>query len=329
VSSLAFGAGLLALLGALSALVDRSRRASPRVAAGAYLVSLLGWGLVPVVWLACLGASLASYLAGVRTPGGTCLLGIDRSQWQLLGFVPAAALLGVVVWRVLLAARAARRVEMPRALRAAAVRRPTQAGEVWIVASSVPVAFAGGLFCPRAVITSGLLASLGQADRQAVCEHEAAHVRLGHPRLLVCGAAVVAAYGRFAPVRRAWEGLCRELEAAADDEAAASVGRGAVAHALVRVALMAGGGARTETASPDGTSHLGYRLSRLQSSRPVEVAPSVLVGLAAVAASSATALAGCLLAGSPGSLLGMGTCAGVIAIVALRPTWRWGWPARR
>lgn len=329
-STLAVGVGLFALLAALGALARRSRGTSPRVAAGAHLVSLLGWGLVPVVWLACLGASLGSYLDGVRTPGGACLLGFERFQWQLLGFVPAAALLGVLVWRTLPAAGAARRAEMRRAVRAAAVRRPTQAGEVWIVASPIPVAFAAGLVRPRAVISSGLLAPLEQAERQAVCEHEAAHVRFGHPRLLLVGAAVAAAYGRFAPVRRAWAGLCRELEAAADDEAAAVVGPEVVAAALVRVALMAGGADQSRSASFGDCAHLGYRLTRLQGSCPVQVAPSVLVGLTAACAGSAIALAACLLAGSPESLLGIGTCAGVIAVVALRPAWRWGrWSAGR
>jgi Zn-dependent protease with chaperone function len=327
---LAAGAGLFALLIALGAVAGRSRGASPRVAAGAHLVSLLGWGLVPVLWLACLGASLGSYLAGVRTSDGGCLLGFDRLEWQLLGLLPAAAVLGVVAWRSLRAAGAVRRAEMCRAVRAAAVRRPTHSGEVWIVASPRPVAFAAGLFRPRAVISSGLLAPLEEAERRAVCEHEAAHVRLGHPRLLLVGAAVAAAYGRFGPVRRAWAGLRRELEAAADDEAAAVVGAEAVAAALVRVALMAGVTARAGAAAFGDAEHLCYRLARLQGSCPVEVAPSVLVGLAAVVAGSAIALSGCLLAGAPASLLGVGTCLGAIAVVALRPAWRWGhWSPRR
>ena len=219
---------------------------------------------------------------------------------------------------------------MRRAVRTGAVRRPTQAGEVWIVASPIPVAFAAGIVRPRAVISSGLLAPLVEAERRAVCEHEAAHVRLGHPRLLVVGATVAGAYGRFAPVRRAWAGLRRELEAAADDEAAAVVGSELVAAALVRVARMAGAAAQPASAAFGDADHLAYRLARLQGDFPVVAAPSVLVGLAAAVAGSAIALAGCLLAGAPASPLGVGICLGAIAVVALRPAWRRGrWSASR
>lgn len=328
-STPAVGVGLFALLAVLGTLVGRTREASPRVVAGAHLVTLLGWGLVPVVWLACVGASFGSYLAGVSAPGGGCLLGLDHLEWQLLGFLPAAAVLCVLVSRSLRVARATRRAEMRRAVRTGAVRRPTQAGEVWIVASPIPVAFAAGIVRPRAVISSGLLAPLVEAERRAVCEHEAAHVRLGHPRLLVVGAAVAAAYGRFGPVRRAWAGLRRELESAADDEAAVVVGSEAVAAALMRVARMAGGAAQPGSAAFGDAEHLAYRLARLQDGCPAEVAPSVLVGLAAAVAGSAIALAGCLLAGAPASLFGVGACLGSIAVVSLRPVWRRGrWCAR-
>jgi hypothetical protein len=192
------------------------------------------------------------------------------------------------------------------------------------------VAFAAGIVRPRAVISSGLLASLEETERRAVCAHEAAHVRLGHPRLLLVGAAVAGAYGRFAPVRRAWAGLRRELEAAADDEAAALVGPDAVAAALVHVARLAGGAAHGRAAAFGDAEHLAYRLARLEGSCPAEVAPSVLVGLAAAVAGSAIALAGCLLAGAPASLLDVGACLGAVAVIAFRPAWRCGrWPARR
>lgn len=329
-TELAVGLGLFALLMALSALVGHAREASPRAAASAHLVNLLGWGLVPVVWLACLGVSLGSHVTTMSGPGGGCLLGLGHRQWQLVGLLPAAAVLGIVVWRSICAAGAARRAEMRRTRRAAAVRRPTQAGEVWIIASPIPVAFAAGIVRPRAVISSGLLAPLGELERRAVCVHEAAHVRLGHPRLLVVGAAVAAVYGRFAPVRLAWTGLRRELEAAADDEAAAVVGPEAVAGALVHVACMAGLSAHAGAAAFGDVEHLAYRLARLEGSCSVKVAPTVLVGVAAAVAGSAIAVAGCLLAGAAASLLGIGTCVSAIAAVALRPAWRWGQrPARR
>lgn len=318
------GIGLFVLLVALALLAGRRGGVSPRVAAGAYLVSLVGWGLLPAVWLACLGGSLSSWAAGVRAPGGGCLLGLDHGEWQLLGYLPAAVVLGVVVRRGLRLAAAARRTEMRGAALAASVRRLTSTGEVWVVPSSRPAAFAGGLWRSRAVVSSGLLGPLEEAERQAVCEHEAAHVGLGHPRLLVVGGAVAAAYGRFAPVRRAWDGLRRELEAAADDEAARVVGTEALLSALVKVALMVGVPTGGAAAAFGDAEHLRYRIARLEEPGRAQTWPTVLVGVAMGVAGSAMAVVGCLLAGAPASVLGVFACLGGVAAVGLRPMWTRG-----
>lgn len=318
------GLGLLPVLVALSALAGLRVGVSPRVAAGAHLVSLVGWGLLTAVWLGCLGGSLGSWLAGIRTPGGGCLFGFDAIQWQLLGYVPSTLAFGALVWHALRLAGTARRAEMRGVALAGSVRRSTRAGEVWVVPSARAAAFAAGLWRSRAVVTSGLLASLEETERQAVCEHEAAHVRLGHPRLLLVGGAVAAVYGRFAPVRHAWEGLRRELEAAADDEAARVVGPEALLSALLQVALMvrvAPGGIQAGFGDPE---HLRYRIARLERPCPVETWPTVLVGCSAAAAGSALALVGCLLAGASAPAFGVLACLGAIALVALRPAWAWG-----
>ncbi len=323
-SAPAAGLGFFAVLVGLSALAGRRDGVPPRVAAGAHLVSLIGWALLPAVWLACSGSALGSWLGGIRTPGGGCLLGLDHGQWQLLGYLPGTAVLGVLVWHTLRHAAAARRAEVRGAALSKSVRRPTSAGEVWVVPSGHPVAVASGLWRCRAVVTSGMLASLGGAERQAVCEHEAAHVRLGHPRLLVVCGAVAAAYGRLRPVRQAWDGLRRELEAAADDEAARVVGTEALLSALIHVGMLMGRETPAVAPGPGWAEHLRWRVARLE--RPASPAPwpTAVVSTATIATGTAMALVGCMLAGVPASAAGASACLAVVALVGLRPTWAWG-----
>jgi len=317
------GLGFSGVLVALTVLAGRSGGVSPRVAAGAYLVSLTGWALLPAVWLACAGSALGSWIGGIRSVGGECLFGIDHTQWQLLGYLPAAALLGVLAWHGVRHAASARRAEMRGVALAGSVQRPTSAGTVWVLPSDVPVAFAAGLWRCRAVVSSGLLAPLERDERDAVCEHEAAHVRLGHPRLLLVCGAVAAAYGRFPPVRQAWDGLRRELEAAADDEACRLVGRAALLSALVKVALSVGRNAPGVAAGFGGAEHLRWRIARLEHPATPQTWPTALVGIAAVFAASAMAFVTCTLAGAPANAIGVLSCLGVVASFALRPAWTW------
>jgi Zn-dependent protease with chaperone function len=323
----AAGLGLLALLVVLPVVVGARAGVSPRVAAGAYLVDLVGWGLLPAVWLACLGGSIGSWLAGIRVAGGGCLLGLQQGQWQLAGYVPAAGALAVLVWQGVRLAVGARRAELRGLALAGSVRREAAGGaEVWVVPSARPAAYAGGLWRSRAVVTSAVLAPLDEVERRAVCEHEAAHVRLGHPRVLVAGGAVAAAYGRFPPVRRAWEGLRRELEAAADDEAVGVVGRASVISALASVALLGGGAVAGGAPSGGavafgGMEHLRYRIARLEEARPVQAAPTALVGSFALVVVSVMAWSACVLAGADVTMVGVVACGSAIAAVGLRPTW--------
>jgi len=325
VSAAAAGLGLFAVLVVLPRLADSDRSVAPRVAAGAHLMSLLGWALMPVVWLACLGSALGASLGGIRTSGGGCLLGLDRGQWELLGYVPAVLLLAVLVRHVLLHASAARRAEMGPLARSRAVRRPTTAGEVWVLCSDDPVAFASGLWRCRAVVTSGLLALLDPAEREAVCEHEAAHVRLGHPRLLVVCGAIAGAYGRLPPVRRAWDGLRRQLEAAADDEAARVTGATVLLSALVHVAAVLGGQA-SPTVAPGiaGADQLRWRIARLEHPGAPAPWPTALAAATAAATAAAISVVGCLLTGVQANLAAELACLVVVAMVGLRPTWAWG-----
>lgn len=317
------GLALFGVLIGLPILTSSRHDVSPRVAAGAYLVSLVGWALLPAVWLVCSGSAIGLWLSGMRCAGGGCLLGVDHSGWALVGYVPSGAVLGVLTWHGLRQAMAARRAEMRGTALESSVRRPTSAGEVWVVPSARPVACAAGLWRCRAVVSSGLLALLGAHEREAVCEHEAAHVRLGHPRLLVFGGAVAATYGGFVPVRRAWDGLRRELEAAADDEAARVVGHRALLSALVQVVLVGRGGSGGLAAGFGEADNLLWRIARLEHPRVAKGSSNALVGTAAAATSLAMAFIGCLLVGAPTTLIGVLGCLGVVTAVSLRPAWGW------
>lgn len=317
------GLGLLGLLTLLPVVVGERRGVSPRVAATAYLVGLVGWGLLPAVWLACVGGSVGSWLADIKVAGGGCLLGLRGGQWQSAGYLPAVGAAGVLVWHAGRLAAGARRAELRGLAREGSVRRRVSGGAVvWVVPSTRPAGYAGGLVRSRAVVTTGLLAPLGEAERRAVCEHEGAHVRLGHPRVLVVGGAVAAAYGRLPPVRRAWDGLRRDLEAAADDEAVRALGREPVISALVRVALLAtsAGG----SAGFGGGEHLRYRIARLSDAGAVRAAPTALVGSSVAVVASVMAWAACVLGGAEPSTGAVVTCGTAIIAIGARPSWSWG-----
>lgn len=314
--------GLLVVLALLPRLTRAWSGASPRTAAGAYLVSLVGWGLLPAVWLACLGGSIGSWAAGIGSSGGGCLFGWSRGEWQMLGYAPAAVTWGLLVWHAVAVARAARRTELRGPALEGAIGRAAQGAWVWVVPSAEPAAFAGGLWRPRAVVTSALLASLDNEERRAVCAHEAAHVRLGHPRVLLFGGTVAGAFGRFPPVSQAWDGLRRELEAAADDEAVRAVGRGPVLSALARMALAKPGPA-VRAAGFGDVEHLRYRLSRLEDPRPIRRVRTVAVGSSAAALTAMMAWSACVLAGVHADLTGVLVCLSGVGAVGARPMWAW------
>jgi Zn-dependent protease with chaperone function len=314
---------LVALVG-MATLATRVRHASPKMVAGAYLVGLIGWGLFPVLWLACLGGVLSSYLADRSLsllPAIGCLAGHGRLQWRLIGLLPAAGLVGFLALRATQVGLATRRAGLPRATRRHAVCRPAQLGTVWVFPSAVPVAFVAGVVRPRAVISSGMLAHLSEQERRAVCEHEAAHLRLGHPRMVYMCSVIVSAFGWFGPVRRAWEGLRRELEATADAAAAELVGQQALRDALVRVASLRVAGRPVGESAGDASRDLeclAFRLARLARSSPSRIAPSAMVGLATAVALLVLAWSGCLLSGAHISPLDLGACLALLVAPAVR-----------
>jgi Zn-dependent protease with chaperone function len=287
------------------------RRASPRLLGASHMVSLIGWAFLPASSVAFL---VAEFAPQGRSSGGPS---------QLVGFGVAAAMLAPVAWQSGRALVAVRRLELHGPLLSCARQVRLRGGaSVWIVPSEQLMAYACGVVRPQAVVTTGLLGLLDPAERAAVLEHEAAHVQLGHPRLMLFGAAVARAYGFLPPVRRAWAGLRREIEAAADDEAARRVGPDPLLCALARIGLA------STTASDGGLpfgdpEHLRYRIDRLQ--RPHrESALAVNLGVVALTGLFAAVLASCACAflDSQPLLPGLAACLGTTALVASRPLWR-------
>lgn len=323
--ALAATVALLVFVAVPSLSARHARGGSPRLLAAGHLIGLTGWAFLPAGWLACAGLELTGLLTSPSPSGcraGASWFGIQSGPWQLLGTAVVAVVLGPLAWHGLRAVIATRRTELRGAALAGARRQDLRGGgSVWIPPNPMPLAYASGVLRPRAVITTGLLDLLDPAERDAVLEHEAAHVRLGHPRLLLLGAVVARAYGFLPPVRRTWAELRRHVEAAADDEAARRVGTAPLVSALARVAL-----AKTSTSTGQAgfgdAEYLRYRIRRLQQ-RPHHPAVGINVTIVAAASLLAGAFAwcACTLIDPQPALPGLALCLGTFAIVASRPLW--------
>ncbi|MEU3856543.1 M48 family metalloprotease [Streptomyces sp. NPDC028722] len=150
--------------------------------------------------------------------------------------VPAAAaaagVLTVGVWT--LGRSAVRQVGAFRTARTQADRRPA-AGDLCVIDSPHPDAYALPGRPHRIVVTTAMLRSLDAAEREALFAHERAHNTGGHHYFLV--AAELAAHCH--PALRAARATIRfAAERAADEAAAAAVGdRRLMARAIARAAL--------------------------------------------------------------------------------------------
>jgi Zn-dependent protease with chaperone function len=197
-----------------------------------------------LIWLAAVLAGAAGVTAAVTRPAVTAAaprLGavVEVLTLTAIGLAPPLLLArtGAVAARAALTAR--RAGPRGRALAAAVPRRAPGGVTASVVPSSRPAAWCGGLRHPQVVVTTGLLGLLGPAEPEAVLAHEAAHIRLGHPRILLTGAVIGRSYRWLPPARLACDRLRRDLEAAADDEAATTAGAGPLLSALAKVAFAA------------------------------------------------------------------------------------------
>ncbi|MEU3297067.1 M48 family metalloprotease [Streptomyces longwoodensis] len=152
--------------------------------------------------------------------------------------LPAAmAATGVLTLSVWTLARSAfRQTRAFRTARTQADRRPA-AGDLCVVESPDPDAYALPGRPHRIVVTTAMLRSLGPAEREALFAHERAHNRAGHHYFLA--AAELAAHCH--PALRTTRATIRLAAERAADEAAAEVtgDRRLIATAIARAALAA------------------------------------------------------------------------------------------
>ena len=168
-------------------------------------------------------ASLGELVHPLRTPSDHLVL-------------PAAvAATGVLTLSALTLARSAfRQARAFRTARTQADRRPA-AGDLCVVDSPHPDAYALPGRPHRIVVTTAMLRSLGPAEREALFAHERAHNRAGHHYFLA--AAELAAHCHPA-LRAVRDSIRLAAERAADETAATAVGdRRLIATAIARAAL--------------------------------------------------------------------------------------------
>lgn len=305
-------AGALALAAPGVAAAVSDRRTSPRVAAALHLWALIGMAVAPTAFLLCLagpGSLLQGACHGALEHHGHVL------RWVVLGAVGA-----ILAWLSLAAARTLRATLAadPRRLGAPEPTSSPGGVAVYVLPVERPMAFAVGLRRGKVVVSQGLMDLLSEEEGRAAVAHEVAHIQGGHPGLLFLGRVMTQAFGVLPPARRAFASLRRELEAAADDQAARAVGNPeVVARAIAKVGL-AGAGPGPGAALAD-EADLAYRVGRLLGRHPESNARAtvalILTGLLAigVVASQCGAL-------HPGALwTGVVACSALFGWIGLRP----------
>ncbi|MGX4694085.1 M48 family metalloprotease [Streptomyces sp. JNUCC 63] len=172
-----------------------------------------------------------------------------------------------------------------RAFRSAhtdAGRRPA-AGDLCVIDSPRPDAYALPGRPHRIVVTTAMLRSLDAAEREALFAHERAHNRGGHHYFLAAAELAAHCHPALRPVRRA---IRLAAERAADEAAAAAVGdRRLTARAIARAALA---GQEARSARPD--------LAPAATSGPVPHRVKALLTAPHVTRRAATCVAALLLA---------------------------------
>jgi Zn-dependent protease with chaperone function len=294
---------------------------APRLGATVELLTLAAIGLMPPLLLVCAAATWGSASgSSLRMADGMCVVAngpIAPAQIALYGL--AGALIGRTAVLASRTVRASQRAEISGLALCRATPRALPSGEIaWIVPSGRLAAYSGGVRRPQAVVSTGLLDLLGPAEQEAVLRHEVAHLRLGHPRIVVVGAVVAQVYRWLPPVRMAWTRLRRELEAAADDEVVAAMGADALLRALAKVALAQPPSATVGFAE---TRDLRYRIQRLQDPHPCRARVGIVLGAAGAALVTSLAAATCqaLHAGTAASSYLL--CLAGFGYLGWRPTW--------
>ncbi|MGY1496763.1 M56 family metallopeptidase [Streptomyces sp. QTS52] len=225
-------------------------------------------------------ASLGELVHPLRTPSDYFVLPV------------AAAATGVLTLSALTLARSAfRQARAFRTARTQADRRPA-AGDLCVVDSPHPDAYALPGRPHRIVVTTAMLRSLGPAEREALFAHERAHNRAGHHYFLA--AAELAAHCH--PALRAVRDTIRlAAERAADETAATAVGdRRLIATAIARAALAghASPSTRPDFAPAATTGPVPQRVAALLAPSPARSRPRRPAALLLVACTVLSVAAG-------------------------------------
>ncbi len=243
------GAGGIALAGPLSSALARARwpHRAPRPALILWQAVCLGAGLclvgaLAVLALLPLGESLVPALgaAGRDLLAGRPLAGMTgwRAACALAALATASVLLAVLARCYALAARRRRAhravldlLSTPRS--SAGPTRP----DIRVLQDRRALAYTVPGWHSRVVLSAGLLDLLSPDEIAAVIEHERAHLRARHDLLLLPFQAWTTALGAVPGVRQARAAVSELAEMLADDVAASRTNPGALASALVTVAL--------------------------------------------------------------------------------------------
>ncbi|MEU9210564.1 M56 family metallopeptidase [Streptomyces sp. NPDC048415] len=206
--------------------------------------------------------------------------------------LPAAAAatgaLTVGAWT--LARSALRQLRAFRAARTQADRRPT-AGDLCVIDSPHPDAYALPGRPHRIVVTTAMLRTLGPDEREVLFAHERAHNAGGHHRFLVAAELAAHCHPGLRPVRAL---VALAVERTADEAAAIAVGdRRLTARAIARAALAtrASRSTRPDFAPAATTGPVPQRVAALLAApaRRPRAAPWVALLLAVCATVSASA----------------------------------------
>lgn len=262
---------------------------APRLAIAAWqalavsvLLSLGAAGLALAISFPHVSADLAKLFSlcaenlrhSYASPGGTLT--------ALFGVTLFLMLLARTAWCAVQASVSDRR---ERAARVAAFdlvgRRDVVPGAL-VVEHEAPYAFCIGGRRHRIVLTSGLLASLGPGELDAVLAHEHAHLRQRHHAALVACRALFGTLAPLFPAFRTVMPLVRlYAELCADDGARRRVGPGPLRDALARLACLPAPAGTLAASAQD----VEARLSRLDGrTRRLPLGASAAVGFGIAAA---------------------------------------------
>ncbi|MDH6627455.1 Zn-dependent protease with chaperone function [Streptomyces sp. LBL] len=216
---------------------------------------------------ACVAALGALVLTGLLTLPAFAVLGELihplRTPSDYLVLPAAMAATGVLTLSAWTLVRSAlRQTRAFRTARTQADRRPA-AGDLCVVDSPHPDAYALPGRPHRIVVTTAMLRSLGPGEREALFAHERAHNRAGHHYFLA--AAELAAHCHPA-LRTTRDTIRLAAERAADEAAATAIGdRRLIATAIARAALAghASPSTRPDFAPAAATGPLPQRVAAL------------------------------------------------------------------